>query len=88
MFNNFNVRPFDGRVELEIECPQRVRCDRAHRPDCGADPAMRLLAFPIGHFQSFLTPQAMDPLVVDLPAVGDPEPVAQRHNRVASTIRA
>ena len=58
----------DGRVEQEVQRPQRVRCDRTHRADRGADPTVWLLPFPIRHFQSFLTPQALHPLVVDLPA--------------------
>src|SRR5690606_4304787 len=58
----------DGGVELEVHCPQRVRRDRAHGPDRGADPAVGLLALAVGHLQAFLSPQALDPLVVDLPA--------------------
>src|SRR5690606_12683410 len=58
----------DGGVELEVHGPQRVRGDGAHGPDRGADPAVGLLALAVGHLQAFLSPQALDPLVVDLPA--------------------
>jgi hypothetical protein len=131
----------DGRVELEVERPKDVRSDRTHRTNCDADTAVRLLPLAIRHFQSFLTPEAMHSLVVDLPAVatellrgappapprspsrepaqpraelgfvvaadgwaeslrramltddlarsslGDPEPIAQRGDSVASTVR-
>jgi len=34
----FQRAAIDGRVEQEVERPQRVRCDRTHRTDRGADP--------------------------------------------------
>src|SRR5690606_38189943 len=54
---------------LEVHSPQGVRGDRAHGPDRGASPAVGLLALAVGHLESFLTPQALDPLVVDHPAL-------------------
>src|SRR5690606_39139225 len=46
-------------------------------------PAVGLLVLAVGHLQSFLTPQALDPLVVDLPAhpsgsLGSPPPPPPR----------
>src|SRR5918993_1147470 len=69
----------DGDVELEVHRPQSVRADRAHRPDVGADPGEPLLAALVGHLQAFVTPQAPDPLVVEVPArlagvLGRPSP--------------
>ena len=69
----------DGDVELEVQRPQGVRADRAHRPDMGADAGEALLAPLVGHLQPFVTPQPPDPLVVDLPArpagvLGGPTP--------------
>src|SRR5215217_8013546 len=58
----------DGDVELEVERPQGVGADRAHRPDMGADAGEALLATLVGHLQPFVTPQPPHPLVVDVPA--------------------
>ena len=73
----------DGGVELEVERPQGVGGDGAHGSDRGADHAVGLLALPIRHLQALLTPQALDPLVVGLPALpagglGRPAPTPSR----------
>src|SRR5690606_21649079 len=47
---------------------QGVGGDGAHRANGGADPAVGLLALPVGHLQSFLAPEALDPLVVHVSA--------------------
>ena len=59
-----------GGVELEVERPQGVRSDGAHGPDRRPDAPQGLLSLAIGHLQSLLTPQALDALVVDAPALG------------------
>ena len=55
-------------VELEVERPQRVRHDRAHRPDMSADPSQALLAALLWDAKTLGTPQPSDPLVVHRPA--------------------
>jgi hypothetical protein len=54
----------DGGVELEVERPQHVRSDRAHRPDMHADPGQALLALLLWDTQALFAPQPSDPLVV------------------------
>jgi hypothetical protein len=73
----------DGDVELEVQRPQGVRADRAHRADCGADPAVRSLALPIGHSEALVAPEPLDPFVVHRPALaagclGRPAPSPSR----------
>ena len=60
--------PVGGLVELEVEGPHHVGPDRAHGADGDADAPERLLASCVGHTQAFVSPQAVDPLVVDPPA--------------------
>ena len=72
-----------GLVELEVEGPQDVGPDRAHGPHHHSFAAQRLLALPIGDFEAFGTPEALYPLVVDLPAFapghdGRPSPAPAR----------
>ena len=57
-----------GDVELEVQRPQRVRHDRAHRSDVSADAGEALLALLLWDAEALVTPQAPDPLVVDPPA--------------------
>lgn len=54
-------------VELEIERPQGVRTDRAHRPDMGSDTGETLLALLGRDAEAFVAPQPPDTLVVHLP---------------------
>ncbi len=53
-------------VELEVECPEHVRTDRAHRPDMHTHARQTLLASLLGHTQPFFAPQPPDTLVVHL----------------------
>ncbi len=57
----------DG-AELEIDRPQGVGSDRAHRPDTGSDPAETLPALLLPDPEAFVAPQPRDPLVVHLSA--------------------
>ena len=70
MLSSFRVRPSTVVSNWKSSAHRAFGSDGAHGPDRGADPPEGLLALAIGHLQSFLTPQALDPLVVDRPALG------------------
>jgi hypothetical protein len=60
--------PVGRLVELEVERPEHVRGDRAHGTDSHADAAQRSLALSVRK-EAFGPPEAVDALVVDLPAL-------------------
>jgi len=61
--------PVGESVELEVECPQHVRTDRAHRTDVRAHAGETLLALLGRDAQPLVAPQTPDTLVVHLVAI-------------------
>lgn len=61
--------PVRQGVELEVERPQHVRTNRAHRPDLDADAGETLLALLDRDAEAFVAPQASDTFVVHLTAL-------------------
>lgn len=53
---------------MEVHGPQGMGGDGAHRPQGGADPAVGLVALAVRHLESFVAPEALDPLVVHMAA--------------------
>ena len=65
---HLHLSAVDGVVELEVQRPQGVRSDEAHRADVGADTGEPLLLGLGRHLQPFVAPEAPDTLVVHRPA--------------------
>lgn len=53
---HFDCASIGEGVEPEIECPQHVRADRAHRPHMGPDSGETLFTFLLRHTQAFIAP--------------------------------